>query len=163
MKLLNTLLIAGAALTTTLIATGCSSSSSSVSPFQTLPVECMGVAYDGSQTLRVQGKGRNASEAIEQAHKNAVHAVIFKGITAGGGDCDARPLVTEANGEEKYEAYFQSFFAKDGEYTKYVSDEPVKKHSTIKQKTKTFVVRVITVKVQRAQLKAKLKADGIIG
>ena len=35
-------------------------------------IKCMGVELDGSQTLRVQGYGRNRSDAKEQAMKNAV-------------------------------------------------------------------------------------------
>ena len=46
-------------------------------------IRCMGVELDGSQTLRVQGYGRNRADAKEQAMKNAVWAVIFDGIRDG--------------------------------------------------------------------------------
>ena len=73
-----------------------------------------------------------------------------------------RPLVTEVNAREKYEEYFDRFFKDGGEYSKYVTKEDEKKRSKDKVKTKTFVVRVITVRVLRTQLKNRLKGDGII-
>ena len=45
--------------------------------------ECMGVELDGSQTLKAWGTGRNYSDACEQAKKNAVRDVLFKGIKNG--------------------------------------------------------------------------------
>ena len=48
-------------------------------------IECMGVELDGSQTLRVWALGRNKVDALEQAKKNAVREVIFKGIRNGSG------------------------------------------------------------------------------
>ena len=35
---------------------------------------------DGSITVRAYGMGRNRQDAIEQAWKNAVHDIIFKGV-----------------------------------------------------------------------------------
>ena len=58
-------------------------------------IKCLGVELDGSQTLRVQGYGRNRSDAKEQAMKNAVWAVIFDGVKDGVAGCNTRPLVTE--------------------------------------------------------------------
>lgn len=43
-------------------------------------VECLGVELDGSQTLRIWGVGRNKKDAVEQAKKNAVRIVLFKGM-----------------------------------------------------------------------------------
>ena len=73
-------------------------------------IKCMGVELDGSQTLRVQGYGRNRSDAKEQAMKNAVWAVIFDGIRNGAEGGNIRPLVTEVNAKERYEDYFNLFF-----------------------------------------------------
>ena len=59
--------------------------------------ECAGVEGDGSQTLIAWGNGRNRFDAIEQAKKNAVRDVIFKGITDGKDECNNRPVLGEVN------------------------------------------------------------------
>ena len=125
-------------------------------------VRCMGVELDGSQTLRVQGYGRNRLDAKEQAKKNAVWAVIFDGIREGTGGCNMRPLVTEVNAKERYEDYFNLFFADDGPYKEYVSLKDTKYRSGGRSKAKLGYAYDLTIRVLRAQLKERLKADKII-
>lgn len=135
---------------------------SSVASFRNTPVvECLGVELDGSQTLRVSGTGKNRADAKKQARKNAVMAVLFQGIR-GAGPCDQRPLINEANARDKYEEYFNIFFLDDGEYSKYVSMVDQKRLSRDKRKNKYVHEYTITVRVLRAELKARLKADGIL-
>ncbi len=144
-----------------LILVGCKTATSTAS-FVSYETECLGVEQDGSQTLRAWGEGRNKADAVEQANKNAVRDVIFKGIRAGKADCNMRPLVTEVNAQEKYEDYFNRFFMDNGEYRKYVSSEDEKNHSKESQKNLVGAKYGVTVRVLRAELKARLKNDGIL-
>ena len=132
------------------------------SSLQGMQVECLGVELDGSQTVRVLGAGRNRADAIEQAKKNAVNAVLFTGIRGGKAGCDMRPLVPEVNAREKYEEYFNIFFMDKGEYMKYVSMEDKRRGSSVKSKTKNEKMYRITVRVLRNELKSRLRADGIL-
>lgn len=126
--------------------------------FQT---ECLGVELDGSQTLRVFGKGKNKADAIEQAKKNAVRDILFKGINAGSGECSQRPLINEVNAQEKYAYYFNSFFKDRGSYLNYVKlDE--KRLSRIKSTNNTQENWGVVVTVDRAALQQQLIDDNII-
>ena len=125
-------------------------------------VRCLGVELDGSQTLRVQGYGRNRTDAREQAMKNAVRAVIFDGIRDGVEGCNMRPLITVANARERYEDYFNRFFADNGDYKQYVSLADTKKRSAEKSKDKMGYAYDLTIRVLRPELKARLKADNLI-
>lgn len=125
-------------------------------------IKCIGVELDGSQTLRVLGYGRNRADAKEQAMKNAVWAVIFDGIRDGVQGCNMRPLVTEVNARERYEDYFNIFFADGGEYKKYVSLQDTKKRSANKSKDKVGYSYELTIRVLRSELKSRLKADNVI-
>ena len=125
-------------------------------------VRCLGVELDGSQTLRVQGYGRNKNDAKEQAMKNAVYAVIFDGIRDGVEGCNMRPLVTEVNARERYEDYFDIFFSDKGAYKEDVSMRDTKKRSADKAKDRIGYSYDLTVRVLRPELKARLKADNII-
>lgn len=125
-------------------------------------IKCMGVELDGSQTLRVLGYGRNREDAKEQAMKNAVWAVVFDGIRDGVNECNTRPLVTEVNAKERYEDYFNLFFSDKGDYRQYVSLKDTKKRSTDRKKDKVGYNYEMTIRVLRAQLKARLKADNVI-
>ena len=93
-----------------LILAGCSSKKS-VSSYHSFESECLGVELDGSETLRAWGRGKNRTDAIEQAKKNAVRDVLFKGVVAGSRECSVRPLITEVNAQERYASYFNDFFS----------------------------------------------------
>lgn len=127
--------------------------------------ECMGVELDGSQTIKAWGNGRNRSDAVNQAKKNAIRDVIFFGINEGKSECNSKPLIFEVNAQDKYEDYFAKFFADGGEYKNFISlrDERIfDKLSRDKKKARESVTHGMIVRVLRNELKAKLITDGII-
>jgi len=127
--------------------------------------ECLGMELDGSQTLKAWGNGRNKSDAVEQAKKNAIRDVIFNGISEGKQDCEKKPLIYEVNAQEKYEEYFNVFFADGGEYKNYISlrDERIgQKINRDRKKARESVTNGLVVRVLRSELKKKLITDGII-
>lgn len=127
--------------------------------------ECLGIEMDGSQTVKVWGNGRNRWDAIEQAKKNAVKDVLFNGIYEGKQECEKRPVVAEVNAQQKYETYFNKFFADDGEYKNYVSlkDERIgQKISRDRRGASQSVTHGVVVRVLRAELKQKMIEDGIL-
>ena len=129
---------------------------------QSFETECISIEQDGSQTLRVWGKGRNRSDAIEQAKKDAVYDILFKGVLKGNKGYNLRPLVTEVNARERYQDYFDIFFMDGGEYLKYVSMADKRMGSTKKIKTDTQVWYCVTVRVLIPELRMRLKEDGIL-
>lgn len=59
--------------------------------------------------------GKTREDAIEQACKNAVRDVLFKGVqTPENTESSSRPLIREINAEEKYQYFFNPFFADGG-------------------------------------------------
>jgi len=128
--------------------------------------ECLGVELDGSQTLKAWGKGRYWKDAAEQAKKNAVRDVIFKGILDGSDECKVKPLLMEVNAEEKYEDYFAKFFKDGGEYKKFVSlkDERIHRHVYRERdfRNKDQSTYSVVVRVLRKDLEQKLINDNII-
>ena len=124
---------------------------------------CLGVALDGSQILRAWGIGRTRADAKEQAKKNALNDVIFKGIRSGNEICDTKPLVFETNAREKYDDFFNRFFSKDGDYEKFVTYKEggryLNRSKELSRLEKKFG---IVVTVYRSQLKEYLKTNGII-
>lgn len=133
-----------------------------VESFYTYETECLGVGLDGSQTLKAWGEGRNKKEAKEQAMKNAVRDILFKGIHTGKKECGIRPVLLEVNVQEKYEDYFNSFFQDGGAYMQYVSDETPKMSKKEKEYNQSQTKLGLVVRVQRAELKKRMEQDGII-
>lgn len=144
------------------VLTGCKSKEVSTAAFHSYTTECLGKSMDGSQTLRVWASGRNRADAIEQAKKKAVYDIVFTGIQTGSGECNAYPIVDEANARKKYEDYFDLFFADGGAYKQYVSSTNQKKSAMQRHYgdgTQTFG---IIVTVNRSALRQRFISDNII-
>lgn len=128
--------------------------------------ECLGVEMDGSQTIKAWGNGRNRTDAIEQAKKNAVRDILFKGVRGGKPECELRPVVSEVNAQQKYEDYFSKFFADGGTYKDFISKKDGSDlHLEVVQERKKSGSQEtygVTIRVLRSELKAKMTEDKII-
>lgn len=83
--------------------------------------ETQHVKTDGSiVTLRTWGKGNDKNDALDQARKNALRTLIFKGVTAGVNGGEVRPILLTVNAEEKYRDYFNKFFSTNGPWKEFV-------------------------------------------
>ena len=137
-----------------------------VAGYYNYETECLGVEMDGSQTVKGWGKGADKTDAIEQAKKNAVRDVLFKGVRNGKSECNQRPVVGAVNSQQNNEDYFNKFFADGGEYSKYVNyKDQSTNQPTISRNRKGAgeeVMYGIILRVLRADLKTKMTTDKII-
>jgi hypothetical protein len=124
-------------------------------------IECVGTGMDGTQLVKVWGFGSNPDRAAYQARKNAVHAVIFKGINAGRPGCMTRPLVTQPGSEELHRKYFDTFFANGGRYLSFISQANDGSVDRIRVDRRNYKVGVV-VSVRHSALRDELEAAGII-
>lgn len=152
----------GALCISTMSLSSCGTKKTSLGAFYSFETECLGTEYDGSLTLRAWGEGNSKKDAVEQAKKQAVRDVIFKGITRGVNDYHMRPLVTEPNGAEKYQDYFNRFFSDEGEYVAFVNMKDEKPNSKQVMENRQVYKFGVTVRVLYSELKKKLQNDGII-
>lgn len=121
----------------------------------------MGEGNDGSVVLRAWGKGPSIDRSIEQAKKNAVADVIFKGVGTTNA-YNQQPLVTEVNARERYADYFDRFFADGGEYANFVRESSDKDGSRVKSKGASRENHGVVVEVNRSALRKQLINDGIL-
>lgn len=115
---------------------------------------------DGSITVRSYGDGKRHKDAREQARKNAIYQIVFKGIQANGQTI--RPLVGEANAYERHEAYWAKFFADGGIFSEYATSEDEKFTAKKRDHGRTQNIHGAVVRIKRGELKARLIQDGII-
>jgi hypothetical protein len=142
---------------------GSCSKRSTVSMSYNYAPQVLNMELDGSVTMRVWAEGRNRADAIEQAHKDAINTVLFKGFTAEGVRASlSRPLVPEANAEIKYRYFFNQFFADRGPFTKFVSREDTRGGTNVRERSRTQVRYEVTVRVLRSELEQYLIEEGIL-
>lgn len=119
---------------------------------------------DGTVTVRATGIGRNRYYAIDNARRNALKDCIFKGLDIQGDAYMSKPLVMAVNANEKYESFFNAFFANGGDFERFVSGRQSSDRKLVsnrKQKNDIQAKVTITLRVERAALKEYLKENGI--
>ncbi len=122
-------------------------------------VSSMGVGLQGTTLLKAWGKGVTEKEAIESAKQNAVKVLIFKGVS---GSTDTLPIVSDPNAEEKNKDYFQTFFAKDGKYLKFVTNTNSSIPPENRLRDGRFYKIAVVVSINRNLLIKELESAGII-
>jgi len=127
-------------------------------------IECAGTGAKGTYQIKVWSYSKKPKVAIEQAKKNAVHGIIFKGFAGGQGCSSQKPLARTPSIEFDNEEFFTAFFKTGGRYMKFVSsstDGSVGAGDVLKVSKKQYKVGVV-VTVQKDALRKDLEAAGII-
>lgn len=125
----------------------------------------IGQAPEGSALVRVWTYSKKANVATDQAGKNAVHGILFKGYPSyneGNNRIVGREaMITDANVQQEKQAYFDEFFADGGAYQRFISFIGNGEPDKILKVDKEYKV-AITVIVQVDALRQRLQEDGII-
>lgn len=127
-------------------------------------LECAGTGSDGTYLIKVWSYSKRGVVAIEQAKKNAVHGVVFKGFTGNGRECiTQRAITSDPNIENTQAQFFESFFADGGKYMKFVnisSDGNIDANDRMKV-GKEYKIGIV-VSVMKDALRNELESAGVI-
>jgi hypothetical protein len=126
-------------------------------------IEVVQTGTQGTYLIKVWSYSKKADVAIEQAKKNAVHGVIFKGFAGKPSVQGQKALASDVNLEVERADFFKPFFEDGGKYMKFVStsnDGAVAAGDRMKVGKEYKVGVVLSVNV--AALRKDLEAAGII-
>lgn len=129
-------------------------------------IEVVAQGAQGTCLIKVWSYSAKPDIAKNQATKNAVHGVIFKGVpgTKNNRVPAREALVRDADTIEKYKEFFQEFFKDGGDYMRYVTltnNGAVDAGDVMKVGKKEYKVGVV-VSVRYDALKKLLEEKGII-
>lgn len=121
-------------------------------------IECAGTGTAGTYVVKVWSYSKKQAVAANQAVKNAVHGVIFKGVAGGSGCATQRPLVANPAVEYDRADFFDRFFAEGGDFQKYGSATGVPEYIKVGKEYKVGVV----VSVYKDNLRKALEQAGVV-
>lgn len=124
----------------------------------TYEIESVGVGADGTYAIRVWSYYKNAKMPLEVAKRNAVHAVIFKGVPAGNGAASQPPLKTDAVTASD-SVFFDNFF--QGEYQDYINSVASGSLRILKLRAREYKIGYV-VSVAKDNLRKYLEDQGVI-
>lgn len=131
-------------------------------------VECVNVGSQGEYLVKVFSYTKKKQLDQELALRNALHAVIFKGVYSKTRNCVKQPpLVKDANLEEQKSEYFNDFFKTGGKYKKFVDlttggAVSATDRFRVKIGKKKYYKIGVVVSVNKDLLRTELEAAGII-
>lgn len=87
-------------------------------------IQCAGIGTDGYYLIKIFTYSTKRNLPMEQAKKNAVHGILFKGFPAdkSSGCGTQKAICTNPNIEFEKKEFFDTFFANGGAYMKFVTD-----------------------------------------
>lgn len=127
-------------------------------------LEPVDTPFNGVCKVKVWSYAPDIVTARDQAMKNAVHGIMFRGLPA---DKDRRlygmpPLVDDVNAEITHKDFLDSFFSNGGEYLRYATKTySDSSNEIVKYGRKNYKVGVV-VTVQYDRLRKNLESRGII-
>ena len=126
-------------------------------------IEAVQQGVAGTYLIKVWSYSKKPDVAIDQAKKNAVHGIIFRGYAGTDRVPGQSPLTNNPNIEEEKADFFDAFFADGGKYLKFVSvtnDGAVAAEDRMKV-GKEYKVGVL-ISVRKEELRKDLENAGII-
>jgi hypothetical protein len=126
-------------------------------------VEGIGEGKEGTYLVKIWSYSKKPRVAIEQAKKNAIHAIIFQGYIGNNRISSQPPICSNLEAQKLHEAFFNSFFSDKGSYMKYISissDGVVSDGDRIKI-GKEYKIGII-VSIRKDLLRKDLESNGII-
>jgi hypothetical protein len=126
-------------------------------------IEAVQTGTQGTYLIKVWSYSKSPNVAIEQAKKNAVHGIIFKGFAGTSTVSGQKPLSSNVNLEQEKSDFFKPFFDDGGKYLKFVSlsnDGSVAAEDRMKIGKEHKIGVIVSVNV--SGLRKDLEAAGII-
>lgn len=127
-------------------------------------IEAQNTGQQGTYLIKVWTYSKNVETAINQAKKNAVHGVIFKGFSGKDRIPGQKPLSTNPNLEFEKIDFFKEYFRDGGKYQRYVNlvnNGAINPGDRIKLSKNEYKIGVI-VSVNISGLRKDLEEAGII-
>jgi hypothetical protein len=126
-------------------------------------IEAVGAGVQGTYQIKVWSYSKKPETAIEQAKKNAVHGIIFRGFADRDRIKGQRPLAQSPSLEQEKEEFFKDFFQEGGKYQKFISviNNGVPDAADRMKIGKEYKIGII-VSVNVTELRKDLESAGII-
>lgn len=131
--------------------------------FSEYEVHCVGTGSEGTELIKVFAYGKKAdmSDAVAEAKRNAIHAILFRGISANSG-CGGKAMA-DLRDLETHKEFYSNFFKPGGQYLSYVNlstDGSISANDRLKVGNR-YKIGVI-ISVSKASLRKDLESAGVL-
>jgi len=127
---------------------------------RTYQTECVTLETDGYFTIKIWNTKKGSNYKPEQARKDAVHSILFSGVS-GGNDCSTQlPILNKSEEQENFKSIEKSFFAKKGKWAMFTRSSATE--STLPTNLGIKNWKVYQVSISKNELRKYLEEQKII-
>jgi hypothetical protein len=127
---------------------------------RTYQTECVTLETDGYITIKIWDTKKGAKYKPEQARKDAIHAIMFSGISGGNGCSTQPPILNKTEEQENFKTIEKSFFAKNDKWSMFTRSSATEKTLPANLGIKNW--KVYQVSLSKNELRKYLKEQKII-
>lgn len=83
----------------------------------TYQTECVTLGTDGYVSIKIWDTKKGAKYKPEQARRDAIHAILYSGISGGSSCTTQPPILKKSEEQESFKVIEKSFFSKKGKWS----------------------------------------------
>ena len=127
---------------------------------QSYQTECLSLDIDGYITFKIWDTKKAAKYSFDQARKDAIHAILYSGISGGNGCATQPPILSKIQEQENFKSIEKSFFAKRGKWSMYTRSSATETTLPANLGIKNW--KVYQISVSKNELRKYLEEQKII-
>ena len=122
--------------------------------------QCVTIETDGYVNIKIWDTKKGAKYKPEQARKDAIHAILFSGISGGNGCTTQPPILNKTEEQENFKTIEKSFFANKGKWSMFTRSSATE--STLPANLGIKNWKVYQVSISKNELRKYLEEQKII-
>lgn len=122
--------------------------------------ECVAIESNGFITIKIWDSKRGSRYKIEQARKDAIHAVLYSGIAGNRGCTTQYPILNNSKNQENFKKIEKDFFSRNGKWSTFTQSASVE--TTLPANLGSRNWKVYQVSVSKNNLRKFLEEQNII-
>ena len=122
--------------------------------------ECVSNSIDSYVTIKIWNTKKGSCYKLEQARKEAVHAILFSGVSGSNGCSTQPPILNNSKEQENFKSIEKSFFSKNGKWSMYTRSSVIE--TTLPTSIGDKNWKVYQVSISKNELRKFLEEKQII-
>jgi hypothetical protein len=129
-------------------------------PRSNYQTECVTIETEGYVTIKIWDMKKGAKYKPEQARKDAIHSILFSGISGSAGCSMQSPILSKIEEQDNFKTIEKSFFAKNGKWSTFTRSSTTETTLPVKLGDKNW--KVYQVSISKSELRKYLEEKQII-
>jgi hypothetical protein len=123
-------------------------------------LECVSLDNEGYVVVKIWDYKRGKVYKLEQASKDAIHAILYAGLAGSNGCISQPPLLSKSEWISNFKRVEKRFFSKKGIWIKFTRSSPVESSNSINPAHKN--IKTYQVTIAKGELRKHLEEQNII-